>query len=162
MLECRVSPTLAAKLTGNAVKQGYNECFTTLDLMTLDLITGKAQLLKSGAACSYLLRNGEPKHLSAPSLPLGIAYETIPESIEFVMQSGDVLIMISDGMADTEEDEYKLAERIGLLTETEPQKIAERLLAAAIADAERSRKNKRCDDMTVSVIRLSHTNGSLS
>ena len=154
LLECRLSPALASKLTGNAVKQGYDECFTTLDLLSVDLTSGRAEIYKSGAACSFLLRNGEARRLSAPSLPLGISYETVPESIELVLLEGDILVMISDGLAEEESDEQRLCQRLPYFSEREPSLIAERILSWAISENAGGRAGGKRDDMTVAVVKI--------
>lgn len=157
LLECRLSPSLASKLTGNAVKQGYDECFTTLDLLSVDLTSGRAELYKSGAACSFLLRNGEARRLSAPSLPLGISYETVPESIALSLAEGDVLVMISDGLAEEESDEQRLCERLTYFSQREPSLIAERIISHALTEGGGGKVARNRDDMTVAVVKILST-----
>ena len=124
------SPKTAAALTGSAVSRRNSECFTTLDLLQIDLLTGDALILKCGAACSFLLRQGETRILSAPSMPLGIVGEPSSESIQLALLENDVLVMISDGMAQDEEDEHRLAEYVSACRNAEPEQMAKRLLSA--------------------------------
>lgn len=154
LLESGVSPKLAAKLTGNSVKERRDECFATLDMLAFDCMTGEACVYKSGAACSFLLRNGEVRFLSAPSLPLGISYETEPEELTLSLSDGDVLVMISDGVAEDEADEIRLSERLSVIRETEPQRIADRLLSEAVAYYMKTDPHAKRDDMTVVAVKV--------
>ncbi len=154
LLRCRLSPALSAKLTGDAVKDGYDECFTTLDLFTADLTSGEASVIKCGAADSYLLRNGEVRRLSLPSLPLGLAYGTDVEKIGLWLKDGDVLVTVSDGVVEEEADENRLADLLPAIANTPdcaPEEIAERILTAANDSSDR---RARRDDMTVAVIKI--------
>lgn len=155
LLRCGISPRLAVKLTGESVKDGYDECFTTLDLFSVDLTSGEATVLKSGAAVSYLLRNGETRQFSIPSLPLGIAYGTEPETVSFRLRAGDLFIAVSDGVAEEEADEIWLSEWLSDRADTlggSARDIAERIMGAVES---RTSEKVRRDDMTVAVVRIS-------
>ena len=152
LLRCRLSPALSATLTGDAVKDGYDECFTTLDLFALDLTSGEASFIKCGAADSYLLRNGEVKRLSLPSLPLGLAYGTVAEKIGLWLREGDVVVTVSDGIVEEESDETRLSDLLSAIAHSpnsSPEEIADRILSNATADGA-----KRKDDMTVAAIKI--------
>lgn len=151
LLECRISPRISAKLTGDFVKDGYEECFTTLDLLTVDLASGRGEILKSGAACSYLLRGKTVRRLGFPSLPLGLSYDTDPEGEELLLKDGDVIVMVSDGMADDEEDERVLSETISRIGGFTPEVMAERLISDRLRKTE---GEKHRDDMTVAVVKI--------
>ena len=158
LLRCRLSPALSAKLTGDAVKDGYDECFTTLDLFAVDLTTGEASVMKCGAADSYLIRNGEVRRLSLPTLPLGLAYGTVPEKIGLWLSDGDMMVTVSDGVIEEETEEdgssERFSERLSELlhrSDGSAEDLAARILSAANGGrAEGARR----DDMTVAVIKL--------
>ncbi len=84
---------LHAKNTGTG-----GECSATVDLMELDLIDGRAVFAKSGAAPTYVVRDGTVYKLRSHSLPLGIMRNTAPELLRFRMNPGDVVVMVSDGV----------------------------------------------------------------
>ena len=154
LLCCRLSPTLSAKLTGDAVKDGCEECFTTLDLLAIDVTSGDASVLKSGATPSYLLRGNEVRIFNAPSLPLGLANGTVPEKIDLRLKDGDIFVTVSDGVAEEESDEQWLSQWLSDHSDTlgEPlSDIAEQIMSAA--EKRKSPGNRR-DDMTVSVARF--------
>jgi len=157
LLEGGISPRIAALLTGNSVKERQDECFTTLDLLTVDTVTGEATLRKSGAACSFLIRNGESRELTAPSLPLGISYETVPEEISFLTLDGDIIVMISDGMAEDEEEERQLSARLSLFRKSSPEEIANALISDANKEKSESPDEPRADDRTVAVIAVHYS-----
>ena len=84
---------LHAKNTGMG-----GECSATVDLMELDLMDGRAVFAKSGAAPTYVVRDGTVYKLKSRSLPLGILKNTSPEFLRFRMNPGDVVVMVSDGV----------------------------------------------------------------
>ncbi len=84
---------LRAKNTGTG-----DECSSTVDLMELDLMDGHAVFAKSGAAPTYVVRDGTVYKLHSRSMPLGILRETSPEFLRFRTDPGDVVVMVSDGV----------------------------------------------------------------
>ncbi len=90
---------LHAKNTGTD-----GECSATVDLMELDLIDGRAIFAKSGAAPTYVVREGTVYKLRSRSLPLGILKDTAPEVLRFRMDPGDVVVMVSDGITRGRDD----------------------------------------------------------
>ena len=76
------------------------ETFATLDLCLMDMVTGKAEFIKAGAASSYILRKGAVREINGPSLPVGILREMRPAIESCILEPGDVIVMVSDGVAD--------------------------------------------------------------
>ncbi len=99
LLRCRVKKSTAALLAGDILKRRNGECFTTLDIMELDLVSGNASFLKNGAAASYIVRNGGVYCINANSMPVGITEEAYPVETGFRLSAGDTVIMLSDGIA---------------------------------------------------------------
>ena len=77
------------------------ECCCTVDLFALDLYTGKARFIKSGAACSFLLRKGRLYRICSHTIPIGILQAIDAQVIPFDMQAGDHVLLMSDGITDT-------------------------------------------------------------
>lgn len=73
------------------------ECFTTIDLMQLDLVTGEASFVKSGAAPSFVLRGDRLFRLTSETCPVGIIRSLDGEILKFSAGAGDIVIMLSDG-----------------------------------------------------------------
>ena len=80
------------------------ECSATVDLMETDLITGSTVFFKSGAAPTYIYRNGDLFKLRSRTMPIGILPESESKRYEFSLSEGDVVIMLSDGVTGGEEE----------------------------------------------------------
>ena len=99
LLRCRVNKSTAARLVGEILKRRSGECFTTLDVMELDLVSGNASFLKNGAAASYVVRNGGVYSVNASSMPVGITEKADSAEAALKLSAGDTVIMLSDGIA---------------------------------------------------------------
>jgi len=75
-----------------------SECSATLDLMELDLISGETEFFKSGAAPSYVFRDGSLFKLRSCTMPIGILTQIDVKSFRFKLSEGDVVVMMSDGV----------------------------------------------------------------
>ncbi len=124
------------------------ECSATVDLAEIDLITGEACFIKSGAAPSFVLRGGNLYKLESKTVPLGILRELDAEQIKFDLADGDVIIMLSDGVAQSLEDGIWLANLLTYEWEDDLDRMAEKILDNAVF------ANNRSDDMTVSIVRV--------
>ena len=81
-----------------------NECSATLDLMELDEISGRATFFKCGAAPTYIYRNNSLFKLRSRTMPLGILPEPDARILDFKLDDGDVIVMMSDGVTAGKED----------------------------------------------------------
>ena len=86
----------ALRLLNSFVRAKGIECSATVDLMELDLITGRAGFIKSGAAPSYVRRDGNLFKLQSKTVPIGIMRALDAEQLCFDVEAGDVSIMLSD------------------------------------------------------------------
>lgn len=75
-----------------------DECSATVDLMELDLMSGQAVFAKNGAAPTYVVRGGRVFKLRSRTLPIGILKDSDPQLLRFRMNPGDVVVMVSDGV----------------------------------------------------------------
>ena len=73
--------------------------FATVDLLRADLCSGEAELLKWGAAPSYLKRKHEVEKIgdTAPPPGIGIGETFRPEVRQLSLSKGELLILTSDG-----------------------------------------------------------------
>lgn len=78
-----------------------------MDGCVLDLWNGMGRIVKAGGVCSFLWRNGEVKQLRAEALPAGILAGTEPGEVLFHIRSGDVLVMLTDGVLEEIQDLQK-------------------------------------------------------
>ncbi len=79
---------------------GRGEETVSLDVAEVELAGGRAAVYKAGAPPSYLLRGGRPRVLASPAAPLGVLAEGSWPATACTFQSGDVFVMLSDGVLD--------------------------------------------------------------
>lgn len=121
--------------------------FVTLDALTVDLFSGKAENLKCGAAPSYVRMGGKWSVLENKTLPIGLMDEThAPETIPLRFEDGDMFVQVSDGISDGKEDEW-LKDILKENGKESPKEIAARLIAGAS-------EHHQEDDKTVLVMRV--------
>ena len=94
--------TLNAALNLRSDDQGS---FTTIDLMTVDLAERQASLYKYGAAPTYIKRQGSVRRLTGTALPAGLQ-EAAPSVSQFPLEEDTFLLMVSDGVADSGDDQW--------------------------------------------------------
>lgn len=96
--------TLNAALQLRCDDQGS---FTTIDLLALDLGSAQAALFKYGAAPTYIKRGGSVRRLTGSSLPAGLQDSAaVPAPDRFPLEEGSFLLMVSDGVADSSDDQW--------------------------------------------------------
>ena len=71
----------------------------TVDLLELELDTGKASLYKWGAAPSYIVTNFGADRIGCATPPPGISVTDTREAVErFSLRRGELFVMVSDGV----------------------------------------------------------------
>jgi len=125
-----------------------HECSATVDLLEFDLISGRAAMLKSGAAPTFIKRGANCYKLESKTLPLGIIDTPDIERISFEVEPGDYIIMVSDGVTQSNDNCPWLV----LMLSSEPLGNAEEISKRI---AERARAEGSEDDITVSVVEIS-------
>ncbi len=101
LLSSGVSMRSSLRLINTVLKvKGWEESFATLDMLRFDLCAGTAELLKAGAAPTYLYRDGVLKPFGGQAFPAGILDHCSPDEFMIKLYDGDVLLMISDGVSD--------------------------------------------------------------
>lgn len=127
------------------------ECFSTLDICTVDLYNGEAEFVKIGAVSTLIARGRSVEVLRASSLPVGILGKVDREVFNRSLIKGDVIVMMTDGVIDSRggsiRSEDWLLEVIKNRRNNNPKHIADSIL-------ERAKENYQGyvgDDMTVLV-----------
>ena len=92
-------------LRGENSQRG-SESSVTVDILELDLMLGVASFIKSGAAPTYVLRRGEVYKIAAKTMPVGIIKNPDIKITRFDMQSGDLVLMMSDGITGDDDCEW--------------------------------------------------------
>lgn len=154
MLACGNDKSTTLQMLNMFLKNKGTESFATVDLLEIDMHTRSAAFIKSGAAPSYVMRNGNLFRIASGTLPVGILSEVSAELTEFDLCNGDVIIMASDGIADdfeieTGRDPSWFADFLCREWTDDLHIMAEKILLAA------QRSGRRSDDMTVELIRVS-------
>lgn len=81
--------------------------FTTVDLLSVDLAAGEAELVKYGAAPTYIKRGGTVRRLTGSALPAGLQEsESSVPPISFPLEENSFVLMVSDGVADSADDKW--------------------------------------------------------
>jgi stage II sporulation protein E len=73
------------------------ECSVTVDLLELDLMSGTASFIKSGAAPTYIARGDTVYKIYSRTMPVGIIKDADARITKFDTKPGDLIVMISDG-----------------------------------------------------------------
>ena len=141
----------AVNLVNSALfAEGEEQNHPTLDICDINLYDGSCEFCKVGGSASFVKREKQVRIIEGGSLPLGIFQTVQLQQNRFRLQSGDIIILMSDGVLDAlGECDYENAmeQAISELTEQNPGVIAERLLQLAI----RAGKGHIRDDMTILV-----------
>lgn len=126
------------------------ERFSTVDLADVDLWTGDVYGEKLGACASWVVRGNHMKKMEGSSLPLGIVREAASTPVQFRLHSGDILVLMSDGVADAFENDTELKKALEDSLYIQPQRMADALLRGALIAGGGVPK----DDMSVMVLLL--------
>lgn len=131
------------------ITKSPEEIFSTVDLMRINLFTGRTELFKLGAAQSFLKTNGTVKTVESRTTPVGIVMDPETEKRSALLSDGDEAVMITDGIT---EDCFPRIRELMLSLGVTAQDCAERI----IAEAERGKENNlsRQDDKTVYVVKI--------
>ncbi|MBR7179077.1 MAG: SpoIIE family protein phosphatase [Oscillospiraceae bacterium] len=126
-------------LNSLAVLRELGGC-TTVDLVHIQLDTGRSTLYKWGAAPSYLLKNGQLRKIGTAGPPPGLSQQARETVDRLSLGGGEVLILLSDGAG----EDTLLRTRVSAPTPSPGE------LAAAIVE----QGAQEGDDATVAVVQL--------
>ena len=124
------------------------ELFATVDLCIIDLHTGVAEFTKLAASRSIILRGSQLQHVEGGRLPLGILERVQPEVSRVCLRPGDMVILGSDGVMET--DGMAIERSARLHAGSEPEALAREL----VREAGIRRSRGRNDDMTCICVKL--------
>lgn len=101
LLKKGISPTGTLKLVNSALMvKSTDESLSSLDIMQVDMFSGKTEFFKAGAASSFVRHKGRVQEIKKPALPLGILHKVEFGSMKGSVSGGDIAVMVSDGIAD--------------------------------------------------------------
>ncbi|MCL1632476.1 stage II sporulation protein E [Sporolactobacillus sp. CPB3-1] len=157
VLRSGIHETLAIKSINSIMSlRSTEEIYATLDMALIDLQNAKSKFLKIGSNPSFIKRGGHVIMLDAANLPIGMIRHVEVDAKTQQLKSGDLLIMMSDGIFDApvhiENKEAWVKRKIKELQTNDPQEIADLLLEEVI----RAGDGGIQDDMTVIAARINH------
>lgn len=103
------------------------ECTSTVDLLELDLMTGDASFLKSGAAPSFVVRDTVVRRLQSGTVPIGIFCTPDTQETRFRLREGDTVVMMSDGILQSDADDEWLMSYLSEAGKQTPEEIVYRI-----------------------------------
>lgn len=139
---------VALSALNNIVRYHGEECSVTVDLFSLDLLTGEACFTKCGAAPSYVKRADSIFRIRSHTAPVGLMRAVDSEQVRVEIGCGDYVVMMSDGIAAMPEEVPWLFEFLTSPTDVTAAEYADKILELA------SRFSDTTDDITVSVVHV--------
>jgi len=148
-LEFSGSIETTLQILNHTLKRAREECSASLDLFYMDLYTGEAGFIKSGASASYIKRGSSLFRIRSKTAPLGVTGELDAERVRADIECGDCIIMLSDGVTENASDAPWLLDLLAKPTKDNLEDYAELILSEA------KKNGRRTDDMTVTVLKTS-------
>lgn len=150
-LLCGFDVTQAMRLINSSlIMTGSEEIFSTLDLCSVNMHTGKADFIKIGGASAYVKEKGKTEKISASSLPVGILSGVEPRHIVKEIDGEALIILVSDGIENASADDRWLEKRLQSIDSVNPHIVADKILELALFHS----GGKAKDDMTVVVTHI--------
>ncbi len=148
ILSAGVSLKNALTMLNNYLRARNMECSAGLDVMELDLYAREIRFVKSGAAPSFIVREGRLFRLSSKTVPIGILRALDAEMIRFTAEAGDTIVMLSDGVLSSLTEAAWLCDLLASehVLSLSPEEIAQKIVSAAATESR--------DDITAAVIKL--------
>lgn len=126
------------------------ETFACVDIAVVDLTDGRADIVKIGSPVGFILSDSTVKVLENGSLPLGVLDALRPDPASYSLSENDILLFLSDGIADAFGSTTDLYEVLKGIPIHNPQQLADSLLSRALEAYGGAAK----DDMTAVAVRL--------
>lgn len=148
-LQAGLTPEEALGTVGEALAlRGEEEGgFTTVDLLRVDLFSGRSAVYKLGAAPTYLRRGGQVERLVGESFPAGVAAGAGPDVFQLTLDAGDCVLLVSDGVTTGQDDQW-LRQLLKEFDGLSPQELAGRVLR------ESGERTGNGDDRTVIALKI--------
>ncbi|MCL2456198.1 MAG: stage II sporulation protein E [Defluviitaleaceae bacterium] len=150
-IESGFDKELAVRMINSVlILKSNEESFSTLDICSVDLYTGRAEFIKIGAAETFLLRDGHVSVIRSASLPIGMLNDIDLEITEKNLQHGDIIVMATDGVTNAFDEEDRLKNTLKNCRCNSPQDLADYILS----EAEKLSRGGLKDDMTIIAARV--------
>lgn len=142
LLAAAVEPQTAVEIINIALNlKGTGQSCVAVDILKVDIHTGQTEICKAGGVESIVVSGDKGKIIYKDSLPVGILKDTKTAVAECCLNSGDTVIMTSDGVNIDE----KLMDKIALINQTgDAQTVAQYVLNHHVSG----------DDATAAVLKV--------
>ena len=141
-------------INSSLIANTKEDMYTTFDLQILDLFARNMEFIKNGACPTFVKRNKEVQLLKSHTLPTGIIEKNDLVVYDYDLEDGDILVMCSDGIIDSNVEYINKELWVKYLLEDinsdDAQQIANMILNEAIDNEFGIKK----DDMTVIVAKI--------
>ena len=128
-----------------------DDAFVTIDICIIDLYTGKAEFIKTGAEPSFIMQKDCVETVRAASLPVGVIADMEAETSSRAIDDGDMIVMVTDGVETRESGSLWVQEFIEEnCRNNQVNNLADKILEHAIE----KNSGKVNDDMTVLSVKL--------
>ena len=128
------------------------ECFSTVDLLCIDLMTGICEFFKIGGSESIVLHGPNVETVFSVSLPVGMLPDIRVQGQAKRLDDGDIIIMMTDGIS---EAGFGTVRTDWLKKEIKmPFDTMDEMAQSVIENAVKKSRDAVIDDMTVATIRL--------
>ncbi len=148
VLTCTDDKKVTLEMLNSMLMAKRDECFTTLDLVEIDLFEMKASFMKAGASPSFIVREDKVYKVNSATLPAGIISKLTAEETTVSVKNGDFIVMFSDGITDSSEDNPWLVELLDANRDKSAFDLCENILSEALT------RFGATDDMSVAVIEI--------
>lgn len=106
LLESNVSPKLMVQMINAALITETRDLeFATLDMCVVDIYKGEVEIIKAGAASTYIVTSKECQSLCASTLPIGVLVETEVNDYLYEIEEECYIVMVTDGVTDAWKNE---------------------------------------------------------
>ncbi len=135
-------------INSSMLLKSSEERFATLDIACVNLYTGKLDIIKSGAAATFIRMKDKVKKIECTGMPIGISSRCAPVFRSEILEEGDCVLMVSDGVDNTSPTDIR-----DILLRSE--EISSNEISRSIIEKSTfANKENRADDMTAVAVKV--------
>lgn len=154
-LESGFDRDIAVKIINSAlVLKSAEESYATIDISAIDLYTGQVEFVKIGSPPAYIKKDEKVEIIKGASLPAGILENLDADLCDRKVNAGDFIIMVTDGVTDSNVDDEGYGDWIAEFLEDvdtkNPQELADMIKKRALKNCDEEIR----DDITVLVAKV--------
>lgn len=152
LLESGISPKLSVEMVNALITSGNDSIkFGTMDMSIIDVYTGQIEIVKAGAASTFIIHDGVVNTCSPTSLPLGVLNQINMNHYQGDLTDDTYVIMLTDGVTELIEDSDKGA-FIQSVLNSNISKNPKDLATAILDEVLEAQEGIAIDDMMVLVM----------